>query len=224
MRCSRCDRPAIPQAVGHTPEGLIVFGWCLHCLEETGCTEIEVAETRLNNPESSSSPDRLERSGEAERLLLQRRRGAALVAGLMGIWSVVLLTAGGWFGLRRTAGPASPFGNGMPIFFLGGGAAVGIVSLGMTFALYGEPFRRFSRIPRWVGTWSFVLALAALGTGIAVHDPRLDPVFVLVAGLCLLVSMIAIRQERRRSGVGIPPQRTRSDRSPDTRKSGHHGG
>ncbi len=50
MRCTRCDRLAIPQAVGLSREGLVVFGWCLDCLEETGCTEIEAVATRENPP------------------------------------------------------------------------------------------------------------------------------------------------------------------------------
>src|SRR3989442_1110962 len=43
MRCTRCDRPAVPQAVGRTPDGLVVFGWCVSCLEETGCLDVRVA-------------------------------------------------------------------------------------------------------------------------------------------------------------------------------------
>ena len=44
MRCTRCDRIAIPQVVARTPENLLVFGWCLACLAEERCiVEDEVA-------------------------------------------------------------------------------------------------------------------------------------------------------------------------------------
>lgn len=41
MRCTRCDRPAVPQSVGYTPQGLLVFGWCLECMHDHECTFVE---------------------------------------------------------------------------------------------------------------------------------------------------------------------------------------
>jgi hypothetical protein len=41
MRCTRCDRPAVPQSVGYTPQGLLVFGWCLDCMHDHDCVFVE---------------------------------------------------------------------------------------------------------------------------------------------------------------------------------------
>lgn len=42
MRCTRCDGLAVPQAVGISEDGRVVFGWCLECLADTHCDLVEI--------------------------------------------------------------------------------------------------------------------------------------------------------------------------------------
>jgi hypothetical protein len=197
MRCARCDRLAIPQAVGLSPEGLVVFGWCLDCLEEAGCTDVEVVERRSDR----RGPPRVSSLGSiAPRPALDRRDRRRLFLGvtlLLSIWSIVLI-AGGIRTIRQPPAPnPSPLGNGSPLLLLAGGAATATTSLLLLVLSHGRALLRSRRAWLWVQSGSFLLALAILFAGIVYHDPRRDPFVVAAAGLALGVSVGAHWRERR---------------------------
>lgn len=197
MRCAQCDRLAIPQAVGRSPEGLVVFGWCLDCLEEAGCTEIEAVARRSDRRVSPRvwSLGSLAPQPPVDRR--QRRRLVLLVASLLGAWSLGLLAIGIWTIYRPPTPNPSPLGNGMPMLFLVGGAATATTSLLLLILSHGQALWRSRQACWWVQSGSFLLALAILFAGIVFHDPRRDPFVVAAAGLALGLSVGAHWQERR---------------------------
>jgi hypothetical protein len=135
MRCTRCDRIAVPQAVGITPEGLVVFGWCLDCLAEENCALVEVAGAGIATPPRPLPPrpahrPRQEAQPQARRLVLK------LIAGMMGVWAVVLLGLGAIRFLWPAPAPANPLGNGTAWFLTAGGAFMAVCSLAMAAALF----------------------------------------------------------------------------------------
>src|SRR5436309_2167158 len=100
MRCARCDRLAVPQAVGRTTDGLVVFGWCLSCLDETGCQDVMVARRdrlakssrrpRLSRPATSRPVDLHPRPDPME----ERRKFVAAVSVVLALWGVFLVLGG----------------------------------------------------------------------------------------------------------------------------------
>jgi hypothetical protein len=142
MRCTRCDRPAVPQAVGLSREGLVVFGWCVDCLRERGCTDVEVARPargdatlRLPAPSASEGPPGRGDGGG--------RRSVAIVARLLGGWAGLLIAAGSGLLWTRSPSPrvASPFGNGTPALLIGGGVATAATALLIAALGAGRPHR-----------------------------------------------------------------------------------
>lgn len=202
MRCARCDRLAIPQAVGHSPEGLVVFGWCLHCLEEAGCTDIEVVKRpRVHRP-SIRPVLALEPTGlRVTATRWSRQRAVLSVAAILGGWSLVLLALGVW-SVQHPPPDPSPLGNGTPMLFLIGGAATAATSLVLLGLSQGRVLLASRRVCGWVQSGSFLLALVILLIGIVFHDPRRDPFVVAAAGLALTLSIGANWQQRR---LSVPP-------------------
>jgi hypothetical protein len=197
MRCAQCDRLAIPQAVGLSPEGLVIFGWCLDCLEEAGCTEIEAVARRSDRrgmPRVSSlgsiAPQPAVNRGDRRRLVL-------LVASLLGAWALVLIAMGIWKIRQPPIPNPSPLGNGMPMLFLAGGVATAMTSLLLFVLPHGRALFGSRPTCRWIQSGSFLLALAILLAGIVYHDPRRDPFVVAAAGLALGLSVGAHWRERR---------------------------
>lgn len=206
MRCARCDRLAIPQAVGHSPEGLVVFGWCLHCLEEAGCTDIEVVKRprvrhSLIRPVLTLEPTGLRVAANR----WSRRKAILGVAAILGGWSLVLLAIGSWSIQRPPPPNPSPLGNGTPMLFLTGGAATAVTALVLLGLSQGRALLASRRACGWVQSGSFLLALAILVVGILFHDPRRDPFVVAAAGLALTLSIGANWQQRR---LSEPPLRS----------------
>ncbi|SIO67429.1 hypothetical protein SAMN05444166_8361 [Singulisphaera sp. GP187] len=206
MRCARCDRLAIPQAVGHLPNGLVVFGWCLDCLEETGCSEIEAVGRRTTRRGNSCvltleppPPPLMIAPTDRRRLLLG-------VATLLGSWSIVLIAVGIWT-IRQPAPPnPSPLGNGRPTLFLVGGMATAVTALLLLCLSQGRELVRSRLACWWVQSGAFLLALAILVAGIVYHDPRRDPFVVVAAALAIGLSIAAHWQERR-----LPAVKSRAD-------------
>ncbi|AGA26231.1 hypothetical protein [Singulisphaera acidiphila] len=205
MRCTRCDRLAIPQAVGRTRDGLLVFGWCLDCLEEAGCTMIEAVSkcnTRRPVPRvlslrpSTSHP--VTPPSDRRRLLVG-------VASLLGAWSTVLIAVGVWTLRQPTPSNPSPLGNGRPVLFFVGGAATSATSLLLLCLSHGRGLLRSRQVCWWIQSGSFLLALAILVAGIVYHEPRRNPFIVVAAGLAIGLSLAAHWQERR---LPAPPSRT----------------
>lgn len=192
MRCTRCDRPASPQAVGRTTEGDLVFGWCTTCLELTGCIDVVIAprrrrpSTRLVLKDAVPTPVRREPASPSD----ERRRVVSVVAGCLVGWGA-LLTAAGLAIRSRSATSPSPLGNGTPALFLGGGGSTTLVGLILwaTCRARDRPVTR--RGWRRVRVFGFAAALAILGLGILWKNPRRDPLIVLAASAALAVSAAA---------------------------------
>ena len=119
----------MPQAVGRTRDGDLVFGWCLDCLKTTGCTEIAVA----HPPRGARSSTRLDLEGPPGRTFhtgrARRSRVVVLVTSLLAVWGLALLAAGVRLLLKPSEGSPSPFGNGTPVLLLVGGGATLVTSL-----------------------------------------------------------------------------------------------
>lgn len=203
MRCTRCDRPAVPQAVGRTPDGDVVFGWCLACLRATECEGVVVARSdgpkagrrkreewvSLEEFDGRESPDRSDSP--------ERRHGiVGLIAVFLSAWGGGLLLAGLRVGSRVRPQSTSPFGNGTPALLIMGG----ISSLVVGMALGGVAFSRAGGSPNsWRRVRYLTLALAALAVaaGVIRHDPRRDPLVVVAVTACLGLSAAARWLERR---------------------------
>lgn len=217
MRCARCDRLAVPQAVGLSPEGLVVFGWCLDCLEETDCTQIEAVARRgpprvpirvNSNPGSIVPHPAVNRADDRRRLVL-------FVALFLGTWALILIAMGIWTILQPPPPIPSPLGNGTPTLFLAGGFATAATALLLLSLSHGRALLASRGACRWIQSSSFLLALAILLAGIVFHDPRRDPFVVAAAGLALGLSILAHWHERR-----LPTtSRTRAINGPRLRRS-----
>ena len=126
MRCSRCDRPAVPQALGRDGDGRLVFGWCLDCLHAAGCSEIEVARGAGSDPRHLPP---LFLAHIPARPDATRRRGVRIVALVLTLWSVLLFTGGAWAIWANSARPPSPMGNGTPLFLFAGAVSTALTAL-----------------------------------------------------------------------------------------------
>ena len=195
MRCTRCDRPAVPQAVARTRDGLVVFGWCLDCLEAERCVQIAVA-TRahrrklIGREKARSSIQPPLREEARGRMRIQRTIGAVL-----GAWSLVLVAAGVWSLRRPDSGLASPLGNGTPILLLVGGLVTGLTGLVVAVTAV-EPARRPGMVLRALELGSFVLAVVVMVANILAYDPRHNIGMLAVVVVLLGVSVSATRLRR----------------------------
>ena len=201
MRCSRCDQPVVPQAMGRTPEGRIVFGWCLNCLEDGGCVEVEVARTRRRPTTrlvlrerdkrpwlGSGAQFRGRRAVSHERLgpVRQLLKG---VAAIMTIWGCLLLGSGLVLARPLEMG-LNPAERSIPhLIFAGGGTAALAGAI-----LWIISTRLWDRSQQWLrGAQAvfFGVALVILGVGVATHDPKRDPWIVAAAAIALVISALA---------------------------------
>ena len=142
MRCARCDRPAVPQALGVSSQGQVVFGWCVACLRETGCREISVTPrdvrrrtSRLDLSERRESR-RPSPTREARRIdsMENRLRLLRLVARVLALWGLMIGLVGVSLFFRRPLQPlppASTLGNGTPALLIGGGGTTALVGLSL---------------------------------------------------------------------------------------------
>jgi len=142
MRCARCDRPAIPQATGFSSQGRIVFGWCLNCLEETGCGEITVnsrevrcSSTRLDYTEPRKPRRSVSTRAERQVDSIENRfRLLSTVARVLTLWGLVIVLVGVSFLFRKPLlPPQSPsvLGNGTPALLIGGGGSTTLLGLSL---------------------------------------------------------------------------------------------
>ena len=98
MRCTRCDRVAVPQSVGRSPDGTLVFGWCLDCLAEGGCTLLESDWA----PFGVARRKHRRREPRPARPGADRRRLVYFIVGALAAWTLTLMV----LGLVSLAAPA----------------------------------------------------------------------------------------------------------------------
>lgn len=200
MRCTRCDRPTIPQAIGVTPAGLFVFGWCVACLDATGCQRIAVAERSRGVPtrltlESSISWTSL-RTRRRPDPLSDRRRLAGAVSLVLSLWGLLLFSVGLslWaLGLPRATLAPSPsaFRVGGPSLLIGGGGATAAVGFLLWSLNSGRSLLRSVRALRLIQGLAFLAAMCTLLAGIVFRSQRRDPLVVGLASAALVVSAAA---------------------------------
>ena len=186
MRCTRCDGIAVPQAVGRTRDGVLVFGWCLACLGEEGCLIEEPPGRR-----------RRWRWQWPARGAGSRRLAVLGVAGLLAAWALVLT----FLGVLKVPGPVQdpprPIDGGSGWFFLGGGGLMALVSLAAWAAVLDRATRlRFAL--KVVQVASATVAVSALGWALLRQAATRVPLAVPVAAVALGLSWAARRYERRR--------------------------
>jgi hypothetical protein len=210
MRCARCDRLAVPQAVGLSSKGLVVFGWCLQCLEETGCqrivvasrarpqstrVELERAEPRvlLRKPRALESP----KPRRTLTLLDDRRRLVGAVSLVLALWGMALLAVGLVYRFVQEPRVPSPLGNGTPALLIGGGGSTAVIGLTLWLLTLGSEVVRSRPTLRLIQVIGVLLAVVILFAGVVAHSPRRDPVIVAVASVSLAVSVVARWMEKR---------------------------
>lgn len=138
MRCTRCDRIAMPQVLAHTPEGNLVFGWCPECLASENCAVVQDEPATLSVTQTKSIAREFRKFVRARKRSLRRprtivatRRLAALgIASLMASWAIILAFVGGWklFGA----------GDGSGLMLLTGSGMMALVSLLVWVGVIGK--------------------------------------------------------------------------------------
>src|SRR3954452_2147187 len=99
MRCTRCDRIALPQVLGRKQDGHLVFGWCRACLVEEGCEVVDEPPVDLRLRVRLSPRLRWRRACRVAKRLRrvpsgQRQLGLVVTACLMAAWALVLTAVG----------------------------------------------------------------------------------------------------------------------------------
>jgi hypothetical protein len=187
MRCTRCDSVAVPQAVGVARGGLVVFGWCLSCLQEEECELVEVPGPGLK---AVNRPARRRPAQPPPVDLVARGRRFALrvVAAVLALWGLCLAV----FGLLRFPGWVTDNGLARSMALLWGWSAGVMVLLSVVIlAISFEP-----RTARRIALKAMQLGGAFLGFGVLVwgvvwHDPGRDTIVVGLAFFAFGVSWLA---------------------------------
>ncbi len=213
MRCSRCDRPAIPQAVGTSSGGVVVFGWCLSCLEETDCDDIMVSERantihkplmRLDLNAGRYRPKiRVVSASEAVKQMTQSRlKIVGAIALVLAFWGLVV----GSMGLSMLArtpvlpdAPPSPMGNGTPALLIGGGCTTMLVGLSLWAWTAGRGWFVSTQRLKRTRLGALAAACVILAAGVIQHSSKRDPFIILAASIALGVSVGAYWLESRTS-------------------------
>ncbi len=212
MRCARCDQLILRQATGVNPDGEVVFGWCLPCMTEVGCTFVTTNKVDRRKSTRVILTERPHVISPNAKML----RG---VAGGIATWSGILLLAGLWrlFEPGFAANP-SPFGNGGAVLFLVGALSLGILGLGL-YASTWSSSRRGQVLgylaATLTGSVSVGLSFVALWTFPAAPWPARAAFFSVAVILAALStwSVAATRQVVPR--VTAPYRVTRQPRSPN---------
>lgn len=205
MRCTRCDGLAVPQAVGISEDGRVVFGWCLECLADTHCDLVEIPAkgiddlklTFTTDPRKSARDRTGSRADSKTNAVDQSIWLVGLVGFLMVAWGATVVCAG----FLMNPGPAtmpSPVGNGSaPLLRVGGAATIllGLMFLTMAANRDNEFRRRLTRGVRWGGlVLSLMISCFALFSGAIFRDPL--PVGWAIC-LPLILSSIAMGIDER---------------------------
>lgn len=210
MRCTRCDKIAVPQAVGLTRDGLVVFGWCLECLAQEECVLVEIpgdgplatrAFRRRRRRLAARRRSRIPRARRSRRLAL------TLVAAIMAGWAALLTICGAVL----VAYPLQPPRRLSAPMLLTGAILVAATSLALWLATLDRR-RRFLVLLQVVQVAAAVVAFGALIRGIARYDFRRNVPVVGVALAAFAVSWAARWAERRRQRLSpARPETIRPD-------------
>ena len=206
MRCTRCDKIAVPQAVGRTPGGVLVFGWCLDCLHAECCRiEEEPAPKPLRQrPSLAHRTTAARRRGRPWRLGSRRLLGLG-VAGLMALWALILV----FLGLLKLPGARPgrprPLGMGSGWVLTAGGGAMALASLAVWVAVLHRALRR-RFVLKVVQVAAATVAITTLVWGIVHYVPGRAPASVTIAGAAMGVSWAAYWLDRRGSGPRRRPK------------------
>lgn len=201
MRCARCDRVVIRQAVGRAPDGRVVFGWCLDCMAEQRCGRIQVA--RGGRLFGGLKAYRAGRSLSSQE---RRARGLAAVAVLLILWGATFAAVGAWKTWHSGRLGAAAAGRGMPVVLVIGGAALALAGLTLAgIALARAPW--FWRVLEWL---LFACAVIVLVLGVIQYDPRRAPWMVALAGFAIALSGLVHQRRRLHVGPARPDDPDRS--------------
>jgi len=200
MRCTRCGRLAIPQAVGRARDGSVVFGWCLACLAEEDCTLVE--ETDISFGKVPRKGRRLRRPRSRRTGVVRpgagRRKVVYYVVGGMVAWTLTLMVLGLVSLSAPVDGAAGLDNRGVGQLLIVGGLVMGVTGLAVWAATLDRSYAR--RLgPRAVQSSSAILAALTLVWGIVRHDARRDPWVVGTVAVALGVSWCARRAGRSAS-------------------------
>jgi len=200
MRCTRCDRVAVPQAVGRSRDGSLVFGWCRACLAEGGCSLVESDWAPFGNARRKHR----RRDPRPLRPGADRRRLVYFIVGGMAAWTLTLMV----LGLVSLGAPAQgrvgPLSRGFGQGLIAAGLLMGATGL----AIWAVTLDR-RLAPRSLQAASALVAFAILAYGIVRHSPRRDPWIVGMAAVALVVSWAA-RRAGRAAGTGAGTSRPSS--------------
>lgn len=196
MRCTRCDRIAVPQMLARAPDGRLVFGWCAACLEDQGCEPVGTEAAVLVLSAREPLPRRLRRLGRASRPRRSRplapsasRRLAAVgLAGLMAAWALILAFLGG----LRLLGAGDARGR----MLLFGGGLMALTSLIVWVGVLGR-LTGAGVILKVVQVAATIVGFGTLAWGIFRNEPRNAPWIVGIAlgaiGIAWTARAIAVR-------------------------------
>jgi hypothetical protein len=206
MRCTRCDRPAVPQAIGRTPDGRLVFGWCVGCLEDVGCLEVAVAHPVRRHPIASVAEIPLRVASHVHSPvpfdpLAQRRRALGALALVLFLWGMIVLLSGLSLRARRALRPPSR-GDIPPTHLIVGGGATASIGLGLWMLTSAAAVLRSRLGLRAVQSFAGLAAVLCVGIALASRARGLDPLLAAFASIALGVVFTArwleVRRFRRR--------------------------
>ncbi len=206
MRCTRCDRIAVPQALGVTPDDQLVFGWCVPCLKEVGCTEIVVA----GKAQVVKAPLQAKRGAEfrdaASYTSAERRRGIALVGRLLSCWALILVFAGAWLSGRPRRSTENSLGNGSPVLMFVGGLGSMLLAWVLLSAAVGSSPARSASLYRRFAAMGLIVAtiMIALRLGPSLEPCLARVLLILVGASGLSVAAgYALRKIRERNELRL---------------------
>jgi hypothetical protein len=202
--------------LGRDPDGLLVFGWCARCLEQTGCVVIEADAVPISvrRPSLRRRARHLHRrvrlaAGELRAIPWNSPAGRRLM--LLGLtlalsfWSATLALLGAYRLLRPADGPPSPAGNGSAALLLAGSASMGLVSV-LLLAWQARPARRGEVLLSVVTIASGSSCLLSLALWITRSIPGQWPTLagssLVTFGLCWSLGW-RLRRARLRAGPAV---------------------
>ena len=203
MRCTRCDRVAVPQAVGRSRDGVLVFGWCLACLTEGDCTLVESDWS----PFGVARRKHRRREPRPPRPGADRRRLVYLIVGGMAAWTLTLMVLGLVSLGAPTQGRVGPLSRG----FGQGLIVAGLLMGGTGLAIWAVTLDR-RLAPRSIQAAAALVAFTILAYGVLRHSRRRDPWIVGMAAVALAFSWAA-RRAGRVAGTGAGSGRPTSTKS-----------